>query len=61
MQEFVRCRIVGGMETLSAMEGIPTDQKDRPQSDIIIEDTVVFVNPYTEVDEQVSLIVDKTR
>jgi peptidyl-prolyl cis-trans isomerase-like protein 2 len=46
-------RIVGGIETLSAMESIPTDQKDRPQSDIIIEDTIVFVNPYDEVDLQV--------
>ena len=42
------------METLSAMESVPTDQKDRPQSDIIIEDTIVFVNPYVEIDEQVS-------
>lgn len=24
-------RIVGGIETLSAMEAIPTDDKDRPQ------------------------------
>lgn len=45
---------MGGIETLSAMEAIPTDAKDRPQSDILIEDTIVFVNPYTEVDEQVT-------
>ena len=38
------------------MESIPTDQKDRPQSDITIEDTIVFVNPYTEVDAQVRSI-----
>ena len=53
LDDFSRCRIVGGIETLSAMEAIPTDGKDRPQSDILIEDTIVFVNPYTEVDEQV--------
>lgn len=47
------------METLSAMESIPTDQKDRPQSDVIIEDTVVFVNPYVEIDEQVSWLFIK--
>jgi peptidyl-prolyl cis-trans isomerase-like protein 2 len=46
-------RIVGGIETLSAMEAIPTDEKDRPQSDIVVEDTIVFVNPYDEVDAQV--------
>ncbi len=46
-------RIVGGIETLSAMEAIPTDDKDRPQSDIVIQDTIVFVNPYEEVDVQV--------
>jgi hypothetical protein len=44
------------METLSAMESIPTDEKDRPQSDIVIEDTIVFVNPYVEVDAQVSFV-----
>jgi peptidyl-prolyl cis-trans isomerase-like 2 len=48
-------RIVGGIETLSAMEAIPTDEKDRPQADITIEDTIVFVNPYDEVDTQVIL------
>ncbi|CAF1231425.1 unnamed protein product [Rotaria sp. Silwood1] len=45
-------RIVGGIETLSAMEAIPTDDKDRPQTDILIEDTIVFVNPYDEVDAE---------
>ena len=50
---FILHRIVGGIETLSAMEAIPTDEKDRPQSDILIEDTIVFVNPYDEVDAQV--------
>ncbi|UJR10073.1 hypothetical protein I4U23_014295 [Adineta vaga] len=45
-------KIVGGIETLSAMEAIPTGEKDRPQSDIVVEDTVVFVNPYDEVDDE---------
>jgi hypothetical protein len=38
------------------MEAIPTDDKDRPQSDIIIQDTIVFVNPYDEVDIQVNRV-----
>jgi hypothetical protein len=42
------------------MESIPTDDKDRPQSDIVIEDTIVFVNPYVEVDAQVICIVFET-
>lgn len=45
-------RIVGGIDTLSAMEAIPTDDKDRPLNDIIIEDTVVFVDPYNEIDAE---------
>jgi peptidyl-prolyl cis-trans isomerase-like protein 2 len=52
-------RIVGGIETLSAMEAVPTGEKDRPQSDIIIEDTIVFVNPYDEVDAQVIIFVSE--
>ena len=47
--------VVGGIETLSAMESVPTDQKDRPRSDITIEDTIVFVNPYDDVDAQVNI------
>lgn len=46
-------RVVGGMETLSAMERIGTDNKDRPVEEIIIESTQIFTDPYAEVDEQV--------
>ena len=35
------------------MEAIETDNKDMPIEDIIIEDAVVFVNPFKEVDEEV--------
>ena len=41
------------METLSAMERIGTDNKDRPVEDIIIESAQIFTDPYAEVDEQV--------
>ena len=46
-------RVVGGMETLSAMERIGTDNTDRPVEDIIIESAQIFTDPYAEVDEQV--------
>ena len=47
-------RVVGGAETtLSAMERVGTDNKDRPVEDIVIEKAQVFVDPFEEVDEQV--------
>uniref|UniRef100_A0A0V0G9W3 Putative cyclophilin type peptidyl-prolyl cis-trans isomerase n=1 Tax=Triatoma dimidiata TaxID=72491 RepID=A0A0V0G9W3_TRIDM len=47
-------RIVGGMDTLSAMEKIEVDNKDKPIEDIVIQSVQVFVDPYQEVDEQLS-------
>ena len=45
-------RVVGGAETtLSAMERVGTDNKDKPVEDIIIEKTQIFVDPFTEIDE----------
>ncbi|KAL1452138.1 hypothetical protein WDU94_006442 [Cyamophila willieti] len=44
-------KMVGGMDTLSAIEKVEVDNKDRPIEDIIIETTHIFVNPYTEADE----------
>ena len=46
-------RVVGGMETLNAIERIGTDNKDRPVEDILIENAQVFTDPFVEVDEQV--------
>ncbi|CAF0874964.1 unnamed protein product [Didymodactylos carnosus] len=46
-------KIVGGIETLSKIEAIPTDSKDVPEEDVIIEDTIVFVDPYEEIDEKI--------
>jgi len=43
--------VVGGMETLNAMERIATDNKDRPVEDILIESAAIFTDPYVEVDE----------
>ncbi|KAJ4439457.1 RING-type E3 ubiquitin-protein ligase ppil2, partial [Periplaneta americana] len=45
-------RVVGGLDTLTAMERVETDNKDRPIEDIIIEKAQVFVDPYQEADDQ---------
>lgn len=46
-------RIVGGFETLNAIEGIEVDNKDRPITDINIIQTHIFVDPFQEVDDKV--------
>lgn len=46
-------RIVGGFETLNAIEEIEVDNKDRPITDINILQTYVFVDPFQEVDDKV--------
>jgi peptidyl-prolyl cis-trans isomerase-like protein 2 len=40
--------VVGGLDVLSKMEAIPTDEDDRPEKSIKIKDVVVFVDPYDE-------------
>ncbi|KAK4018138.1 hypothetical protein OUZ56_000208 [Daphnia magna] len=50
-------RVVGGMETLAAMERIGTDNKDRPVEEILIESAQIFTDPYVEIDEQ--LVVER--
>ena len=47
-------KLVGGLDTLANMERVETDNKDRPIEDLYIEKTIVFVDPFTEVDEEVS-------
>jgi len=45
-------RIVGGAETtLSDIENVETDNKDKPIDSIIIQKALVFVDPFTEADE----------
>ncbi|GAB4846891.1 cytochrome P450 monooxygenase 65 [Ancistrocladus abbreviatus] len=44
--------VVGGLTTLSAMEKVPVDDNDGPLEDIKIISASVFVNPYTEPDEE---------
>uniref|UniRef100_A0A4W6FLW7 Peptidylprolyl isomerase (cyclophilin)-like 2 n=1 Tax=Lates calcarifer TaxID=8187 RepID=A0A4W6FLW7_LATCA len=48
-------RVVGGFETLTAMENVESDPKtDKPKSEIKIISTTVFVNPYEEADAQIA-------
>ena len=44
------------MDTLSAMERIEVDNKDRPIENIILKQTQVFVDPYQEADDQVYIL-----
>lgn len=41
-------RVVGGMDTLSRLENVRTDDKDKPIEDCVLEDVVVFVDPFEE-------------
>jgi len=47
-------KLVGGLETLTEMERVEVDNKDRPIEDIIIQSIQIFVDPYQEVDEQLA-------
>uniref|UniRef100_A0A7N6A1C2 RING-type E3 ubiquitin transferase n=1 Tax=Anabas testudineus TaxID=64144 RepID=A0A7N6A1C2_ANATE len=48
-------RVVGGFETLTAMENVESDPKtDKPKSEIKIISTTVFVDPYEEADAQIA-------
>lgn len=47
-------KIVGGLETLNAIEKIEVDNKDRPIEDIILQRAQVFVDPYQEADDQLA-------
>ncbi|XP_015517116.1 RING-type E3 ubiquitin-protein ligase PPIL2 [Neodiprion pinetum] len=47
-------KIVGGLDTLNAIEKIEVDNKDRPIEDIIVQRAQVFVDPFQEADEQLA-------
>ncbi|CAL4140015.1 unnamed protein product, partial [Meganyctiphanes norvegica] len=47
-------KVVGGIATLSSMEAIETDNKDKPIEDIIIESTSIFVDPFKEADQELA-------
>ncbi|KAF5736228.1 peptidyl-prolyl cis-trans isomerase CYP65 isoform X1 [Tripterygium wilfordii] len=44
--------VVGGLTALAAMEKVPIDDNDRPLEEIKITGVTIFVNPYTEPDEE---------
>ena len=46
-------KVVGGFEVLDKIEKIKTDRKDRPVSEIKILTTMVFVDPFQEVDDRI--------
>jgi peptidyl-prolyl cis-trans isomerase-like protein 2 len=45
-------RLVGGMDVLQKLENVPTDEGNRPDEDIIMENVVVFVDPFEEFQKQ---------
>lgn len=47
-------KLVGGLDTLSEMEKIEVDNKDRPIEDIIVEKVHIFVDPFQEADEMLA-------
>nr|XP_057926195.1 RING-type E3 ubiquitin-protein ligase PPIL2 isoform X2 [Doryrhamphus excisus] len=48
-------RVVGGFETLTAMENVESDTKtDKPKSEIKIISASVFVDPYEEADAEIA-------
>lgn len=46
-------KVVGGLDSLNAIEKVEVDNKDRPIEDIIVQKAQIFVDPYEEADEQV--------
>ncbi|XP_028336003.1 RING-type E3 ubiquitin-protein ligase PPIL2 isoform X3 [Physeter macrocephalus] len=55
-------RVVGGFDTLTAMENVESDPKtDRPKEEIRIDSTTVFVDPYEEADAKIAEERKKTR
>lgn len=45
-------RVVGGTDTLSRLEAVRTDDKDRPTEECVLEDVVVYVDPFEEWQKQ---------
>lgn len=45
-------RVVGGMDVLTKLENVPGDDGNRPLNDIIMENVVVFVDPFVEFQKQ---------
>ncbi|GAB7339322.1 hypothetical protein MBLNU457_5971t1 [Dothideomycetes sp. NU457] len=40
--------VVSGLETLAKLEKVPTDDKNRPTEDCVLEDVIVYLDPFEE-------------
>ncbi|XP_065197325.1 RING-type E3 ubiquitin-protein ligase PPIL2-like [Sycon ciliatum] len=47
-------RVVGGLDAITSMEKVECDDKDRPTEPIEITDCSVFVNPFDDVDAEMT-------
>lgn len=47
-------KLVGGLDTLTEIEKIEVDNKDRPIEDIILQRAQVFTDPFAEVEEELA-------
>lgn len=45
-------RVVGGLDVLTLMERVPTDEEDRPQEEIVLLGVEIFSNPFAEMEEE---------
>jgi peptidyl-prolyl cis-trans isomerase-like protein 2 len=45
-------RVVGGLDVLQMLENVPVDGSNRPLNDIVMENVVVFVDPFEEFQKQ---------
>jgi peptidyl-prolyl cis-trans isomerase-like protein 2 len=45
-------RVVGGLDVLQKLENAPVDGSDRPEDDLIMENVVVYVDPFEEFQKQ---------
>lgn len=52
-------RVLKGLDVLSMMEAIPTDKKDRPETEIKINKVEVMYNPVNEADENERIRIQK--
>ncbi|KAG5438103.1 hypothetical protein PCANB_002954 [Pneumocystis canis] len=48
-------KVVGGMNTLDKMENSPVDSSNKPISDIIMTDIIVFIDPFEEFKKEMLL------
>lgn len=54
-------RVVGDLDVLSKLENVPVGAGDRPLDDIVMEDVVVFLDPFEEFQKQRSEQAAKER